>query len=291
MTIEEIKDLKISVQVDIEIYDNRSQTVYYTQENFKEIKTISDLSSSFKWKQTVEQYWVDYIDFNYGKGYSQNIEKNSIGQFNYINFSFAPRDTIKWSLFDEETDETISKQELTIHFLEQSMNFNRVPFVFAALSISLTKHESHMQPTTLSEILDSTLINSPKSYRNNLASFDHEYELVWNGLQFRSKSEIEIAKELDKRGILFFPNAGSRITDMKDKRLTKEVDFLVIHNGKLGILECDGKKYHTNKKKDIDRDNLFKRQGIHLIKRYPSNACYTNAKKVIDEFLGLFDNV
>lgn len=69
----------------------------------------------------------------------------------------------------------------------------------------------------------------------------------WGGMYFRSESEIKIAEQLDKRGILFFANARGRISGEGSPASVNagltgrlEIDFLVFHKGKCITLEVGG---------------------------------------------------
>ncbi|MDW2879555.1 MULTISPECIES: hypothetical protein [Bacillaceae] len=112
--------------------------------------------------------------------------------------------------------------------------------------------------------------------------FNNEAQFNYNGLRYRSKSEIEIAKEFDKRGILFFPLPACVI-----EGISKEPDFLVNHpNGKWGILECNGDPYHTfqNSTKDHEKVRLFMKKGIPVI-FFNATDCYNQPSKVVDDFM------
>lgn len=108
--------------------------------------------------------------------------------------------------------------------------------------------------------------------------------LEWNGLRFRSKSEMKIAQVLDQRKVLYFPNARGRLLD-NYQRVNKEADFLICHEGRWGILECDGELYHQSAAKDHSRDMVWNANGIWFIKRFSSTECYNNPEKVVDLFL------
>lgn len=110
--------------------------------------------------------------------------------------------------------------------------------------------------------------------------------LEWNGLRFRSKSEMKIAQALDKRKVLYFPNARGRLLD-NYQRVNKEADFLICFQGCWGILECDGETYHQSAAKDHARDMVWNANGIWFIKRFPSDECYSTPEKVVDMFLGM----
>ena len=109
----------------------------------------------------------------------------------------------------------------------------------------------------------------------------------WNGLFFRSPAEMEIAKELDSRGILFFPNIRGRVPSRDNRQDSIEVDFLIFYNRQPGLLEVDGAIYHPSAANDHKRDRLFQRQGI-LCSRFAATECMANPAAVVDEFLELF---
>ena len=69
-------------------------------------------------------------------------------------------------------------------------------------------------------------------------------------MYFRSKVEIRIAEELEKRGVTFFANARGRYSldgspvaaQYLNGRV--EVDFLVFHQGQCVILQIDGPQHN-----------------------------------------------
>jgi hypothetical protein len=64
-------------------------------------------------------------------------------------------------------------------------------------------------------------------------------------MNFASQSEVRIAQEFEKRGILFFPLAlGVRAHTSENWRDHKEADFLVCDDGVWGILEVS---FHPNR--------------------------------------------
>lgn len=107
----------------------------------------------------------------------------------------------------------------------------------------------------------------------------------WEGLRFRSESEVRIAKVLDQGGVLFFPNCRGRLNVGK-RRDNREADFLVCHEGRWGILEVDGEPYHPSAAEDHERDRLFRAYGIH-VERYTSERCFETPHVVVEEFLEL----
>lgn len=113
------------------------------------------------------------------------------------------------------------------------------------------------------------------------------YPKDWNGLRLRSPAEVAIAVALQKKGVLFFVNAGCRLVNHSRQYETREVDFLVFNQGKVRILEVDGITYHQNPSADYKRDRLFDREGIRT-SRFSAQECFENPNGVVKEFLELF---
>jgi hypothetical protein len=120
----------------------------------------------------------------------------------------------------------------------------------------------------------------PPQRRNEPADYR---VLEWKGMIFRSKSEIKIAKTLDHRGIFFIPPARVRLNAGKAGRQTRELDFVICHEGKWGVLEVDG-PFHVAQA-DAERDAMLRTHGITSIQRFPSLRCFQTPQAVIDEFL------
>jgi len=121
--------------------------------------------------------------------------------------------------------------------------------------------------------------SKPEGYRS----------LEWKGLIFRSASEIRIAKTLDHRGIFFIPPARVRLNAGKDSRQSRELDFVICHEGKWGVLEVDG-PFHV-READAERDGWLRAHGIRNIQRFPSQRCFQEPQRVIDEFLHHLENM
>ena len=120
--------------------------------------------------------------------------------------------------------------------------------------------------------------------------------LEWGGMSFWSQTEIKIAEQLDKKGVLFFANARGRkngqgfpvsVTGGIVRLL--EIDFLVFYKGKLITLEVDGKHHQQNGQIDRDyiRDRILLREGIPTA-RFTASECYNHTEAVIHEFLSMF---
>lgn len=112
---------------------------------------------------------------------------------------------------------------------------------------------------------------------------------TWNNLRFRSVSEVRIAEALDKAGALFFPNCRCRLTTLNGERKNVEPDFLVIYQGKWGILEVDGEPFHPPSRtvQDHERDRLFINYRILVVQHFDAEECFENADGVVKRFLDL----
>jgi hypothetical protein len=111
----------------------------------------------------------------------------------------------------------------------------------------------------------------------------------WEGLSFRSKTEREIAKALDRASVIFTPNAKVRLGVTPDHRQTMEPDFLVVCEGKLGVLEVDGRDWHPPSRaaEEHERDRRFHEHGIAVVQRFDARRCYEMPDEVVAEFLRL----
>jgi hypothetical protein len=111
---------------------------------------------------------------------------------------------------------------------------------------------------------------------------------VYNNLKFRSPAEIEIAKELEKQSILYFPLPVAVVGYKK-----VEPDFLIQHpeTKKFGILEVNGDTYHTpkNAQQDHERAEIFFTRGIY-VKFVSAQKCFSNPSNVVKQFLDELKN-
>jgi len=114
---------------------------------------------------------------------------------------------------------------------------------------------------------------------------------IWMNLRFRSQSEIRIAQAFDRSGVYFLPNCMGRIGEL-GKRMNREADFLVCHNGKFGILEVDGEPFHPPSRvaQDHERDRLFRKHGISVVEHFDANRCYEKPDEVVKEFLKILSS-
>jgi hypothetical protein len=110
----------------------------------------------------------------------------------------------------------------------------------------------------------------------------------WHGMAFRSQAELRVAEALERAGVVFFPNARGRVGVTADARETREPDFIVIAEGRFGILEVDGSDYHDgNAAQDHERDRCFRHHGVPVLERFPAKRCFDMPDDVVAEFLRL----
>lgn len=116
--------------------------------------------------------------------------------------------------------------------------------------------------------------------------------IIWQGMRFSSAPEVSIAKALDKAGITYFPNCLARLGNSQN-RLNRFPDFLICYQGKWGLLEVDGSKYHTptNATQDHDRRRLLEQySSIKFSDRFSADRCINEPDKVVSEFLSILKN-
>lgn len=118
----------------------------------------------------------------------------------------------------------------------------------------------------------------------------------WGGMYFRSKVEIVIAEELNRRGLLFFANVRGRFglegspvsaaSSLVNGRI--ELDFLVFHQGQCAILEVDGGHHQQKTQAHLDsiRNRILLREGIVTV-HFTAEECISNASDVVNELLGI----
>jgi very-short-patch-repair endonuclease len=127
-----------------------------------------------------------------------------------------------------------------------------------------------------------------KGYKmNNQGAFLKEDKAIyWSGFRFASPSEVEIAKALDKRKLLFLPNSKARLYTRVGGEINIYPDFLICSRKKWGILEIDS-GYHYNSSKaaaDRLRDERFAFYGVPT-KRFDYEECLQDPDGVIGRFL------
>lgn len=150
--------------------------------------------------------------------------------------------------------------------------------IFAALFVYLWKFAPLPSRTATPVAFQQKRRDEPDTYRS----------IEWKNMIFRSQTEVRIAKTLDHRGIFFIPPTRVRMSAGKDGRQSRELDFVICHEGKWGVLEVDG-PFH-DAKLDAERDQLLKTHGIRSIQRFSADQCYNAPHAVIDQFLHVLEH-
>lgn len=110
---------------------------------------------------------------------------------------------------------------------------------------------------------------------------------TYEGLRFRSESEVRVAQALDRAGVMYMPNCRARIGSL-DRRRNIEADFVVMVGGKWGVLEVDGEQWHVgHAARDHERDRPFHFHGAKIVQRFDAGECFENADGVVRKFLAL----
>ena len=129
--------------------------------------------------------------------------------------------------------------------------------------------------------------------KKNQANSGVRAEHSWFGMYFRSRVEMKMAQELQKRGVTFFANArgcysleGSPVSaQYLNGRV--EVDFLIFHKGKCVILQIDGPQHKDQRARDYAGDRVLLREGIPTM-RFTAKECQERPGEVVNEVLGVF---
>lgn len=152
---------------------------------------------------------------------------------------------------------------------------------------------------TIETIVNSTaivIISGNQTTDNNNNKTGNEGLKEWNGMYFRSESEIALAEELSHRGIMFFANVRGLVntgnSPMSKNHTTGrlEVDFMVFHQGKCISIEVDGIHHQQvgQIKRDYARDRLLLKEQISTA-RFTADECYEQPNLVVSEIMALFN--
>ncbi len=106
----------------------------------------------------------------------------------------------------------------------------------------------------------------------------------WNGYHLRSDEHLKIAEALERTGILFIPNPKQRLTT-PEGRENQEFDFMILHQGKSGILQIDSEESQQEPVKEEELHRLFKYHGIRIVQHCDASRCGEEPDRVVQEFL------
>lgn len=215
----------------------------------------------------------------------------------YIKFAGAKL----WKLLSEAFGEKVKKtnlksvikrylrrHQITLHRTQvigvnlSGANLTGARLSFANLSESDSSADLHGAILADYNTASDEIIKAEDTDVQGILSNTEECFYQWNDLCFRCAEEVKIAEALDRANIFFFPNSKARLTTPTGRQ-NQEPNFLVFHQGKLGILEI----CHSDTEKDEERDRLFASQGIHIIHYCDANRCKEESDRIVQEFLYL----
>ncbi len=118
-------------------------------------------------------------------------------------------------------------------------------------------------------------------------TFKDSKKIEHDGISFRSRTEIVIYEALIKRGLLIFPLP---VAVMGRKGTLKEPDFVVSYNGRIGILEIHGDKWHPPETaaKEHERRRAFAKLGVNVYEIFGADRCQKDPDGVVNDFLLAF---
>ncbi|MGE5659410.1 MAG: pentapeptide repeat-containing protein [Actinomycetota bacterium] len=163
-----------------------------------------------------------------------------------------------------------------------NLNGARVVANFIETDLSKASYHEVITPpdhTESNENLTDIPENDNQGIQSNL-----EQGIDWKGLHLHSQAQVRIAEALDRLGVLFIPNSQVRLTT-PEGRQNQPANFLILYQGKLGILEVGGETLPQNSSPDEVRNISFVASGIHLVKYYDFKRCSEQPDLVVQEFL------
>ncbi|MFN8630189.1 MAG: hypothetical protein U0838_07670, partial [Chloroflexota bacterium] len=198
---------------------------------------------------------------------------------------------LKWS---DREGEALIVVETPTELYDFLQGQNRVPEVFLDSYLTRLAQEANPDPETWitgTRVVPKTS-DMTGDWREQLRTqiegvasnqgreFGNSRIVAYNGLNYRSQSEIAIAKLLELvPDLLFLPNCAA-----VSGKLWKEPDFLIFYKGLTGILEVDGPTHSGRLAEDTLRDSYFQGHSI-FVKHYTSEQCRKDAAFVVKDFL------
>jgi hypothetical protein len=137
--------------------------------------------------------------------------------------------------------------------------------------------------------LDNTILSVGLNHCHKV--YNNHKILEWQGMRFRSQSELKVAQALEERGLFYCPNTLTRLSNYHKNF---EVDFLVCCPTRWGfrwaILEVDGYWHLPEKRaKEHERERLFERSGVR-VHRFEATLCELDPHAVVSELIDLMSH-
>jgi len=219
-----------------------------------------------------------------GRSYGE-IAKSSGYQYDYIKATAYEL----WKLLSKPLGEKVKKDNLK-SVMKRYLRRNHVN-VQRNLTIEVNLSGANLSGANLSGARLFANLNEADYVQTDLdktINADSETELDnsentidWNGFCFHSDAQVKIAETLDRTSALFMPNSQLRLTTPAGRQ-NQKAQFLIFHQGKLGILEVDGPE---DAAADEAVDILAINSGICIVKHYEATRCSEQPDLVVQEFL------
>lgn len=161
---------------------------------------------------------------------------------------------------------------LLLYVVLERERVESVKYIVRRLDRGVSQLRTDMRRTMGRRSAAATRANLPDTYRS----------IEWKGMVFRSNTEVRIAKALENANVVYLPPVKARLTVGKE-RTGREIDFMVFHKGRWGVLEVDGPYHQADA--DAARDDLLRANGIRFIQRFDADSCYHDAPGVVRTFL------
>ncbi|NJK66684.1 MAG: pentapeptide repeat-containing protein [Microcoleus sp. SU_5_3] len=162
-----------------------------------------------------------------------------------------------------------------------NLNGARVVANFIETDLSQADYKGAIAPDDNTE--SSEEIANIQDEQNQEIQSDSENAIDWNGFRFHSDAQLKIAETLDRTSTLFIPNSQLRLATT-DGRQNLEADFLIFHQGKLGMLKIDSESFDRTET-EAETGGVFVDSGVCLVKHYDSTRCSEQPDLVVQEFL------
>ncbi len=221
-----------------------------------------------------------------GKQSYEEIAKNSPYDSEYIKSVGAKL----WRKLSKSFDEKVKKNNLKSvirRYLQRSqVILNRNQIIEGNLNgTNLSFNEANLCQTNLQELI--VLANGKRVVAESTNTKPDNQEIQpyfkngikWNDLDFNSQAEVKIAEALDRANIIFLSNTKIRLTTPTGRE-NKIANFVILHAGKLGILQTNNQPFPLDKNLAPD---------IIIIQHYDISVCLQQPDKVVAQFLEILN--
>lgn len=198
-------------------------------------------------------------------------------EFIVLKFSVSPEDYREWEKAVNSKNFERTFEQIADTLTKLNSDLLPIGFVTCHLERSCPSGNSPYQHS----------YDSAKVSNQAVFTFQDGQKLAYKNLYFRSRTEITVFDALIRKGLLVFPLP---VAVMGQSEHYREPDFVVCHNGKAGILEIHGEKWHPPETaaREHERRRQFNRMGVSVYEVFSANRCLEDPDGVVDEFLQAF---